>query len=454
MTLPTTHLAISSIIVWVSMGKKNRQLFKKKLWLFTLLTLFALLPDLDTLFYIHRTYLHSIVWPLFIILGVFGWLSFEKLVRKKVIGKKANLIWRSIIIACIFLILHSILDLNPGPVLLFYPFDNRLYRWNVSMVWDLDTVYFLKELKFNWSSMSFTEGIDNSFFNLTPQQKIDYFGTQYIELFISEFPIHFLSFLTWTILFPVTSVVLLLRKRQKPENFFKKLLKFKNPMIVGGLILLTFGLTLGPGFGLNRLENREQNQWLNFSQNEIFYGITQNFELDKNDTLSMTGLFAGNNSACEITAIIANEEQFTNVDESLTEVFSLYNNTSSYNYTWLISSYRNITQNFIANSLVHYSLTQNYTTGINYTLTNKMTLYAIALLVDWNTTIDFEVDAKIVNTLHIKRVVEFSFGILFTSLGLIVAVIPIIDIIAKMKDAKEISINTTEKSESNCEISE
>ena len=69
---------------------------------------------------------------------------------KKVIGEKADLIWRSIIIVCIFLILHSILDLNPGPVLLFYPFDTRMYRWNVSMVWDLDTFYFLKELKFSF----------------------------------------------------------------------------------------------------------------------------------------------------------------------------------------------------------------------------------------------------------------------------------------------------------------
>ncbi|MCE7746128.1 MAG: hypothetical protein GPJ52_13435 [Candidatus Heimdallarchaeota archaeon] len=168
----------------------------------------------------------------------------------------------------------------------------------------------------------------------------------------------------------------------------------------------------------------------------------------------MTGLFAGNNSVCEITAVIANEEQFTNVDESLTEVFSLYNNTSSYNYTWLISSYRNITQNFIANSLVHYSLTQNQTTGINYTLTDKMTLYAVALIVDWNTSIDFEVDTKIVNTLHIKRVLEFSFGMVFTTIGLIIAVIPIIDIIAKMRDEKEKIIEESVKIEEKQKISE
>ncbi|NHJ33461.1 MAG: metal-dependent hydrolase [Asgard group archaeon] len=436
MTLPTTHIAVESIIVWVLMGKKNRQIFKKRLWLFTLLTLFAYLPDLDTLFYIHRTYFHSIVWPLFIILGVFGWLSFEKLIRKKVIGEKADLIWRSIIIVCIFLILHSFLDLNPGPVLLFYPFDTRLYKWNVSMVWDLDTFYFLKELKFEWISLSFNEGLDNSIFNLTPQQKIDYFGAQFIELFIGEFPIHFFSLLTWTILFPVTSVVLLLRKRPKPDSFFKKLLKFRNPMIVGGIILLTFGLTLGPGFRLNRTENREYSQRFSYSQNEVFYGTYRNFELDKKDALDMNGLFAGNNSACEIVAVIANETQFTTADESLTEIFELYNESTSYNYTWLVSSYRNITDDFIDNSLIHYSLTQNYTTGINYTLPSRMTLYAVTMLVDWNESIAFEVETKIFNTLHIKRVVEFSFGMIFTAIGLIVAAIPIIDTIAKTREGE------------------
>jgi hypothetical protein len=455
MTLPTTHIALAAIIVWVLMGKKNRQIFKKRLWLFTLLTLFSFLPDVDTLFYIHRTYMHSIVWPLFIILGVFGWLSFEKLIRKKVIGEKANLIWRSIIIICAFLILHSIMDLNPGPVLLFYPFDTRLYRWNVSMVWDLDTFYFLKELKFNWSSVSFAEGIDNSIFNMTPQQKISYFGAQYLELFIGEFPIHFLSLLTWTILFPVTSVFLLLRKRPKPENFFKKLRKLRNPMIVGGLILLTFGLTLGPGFRLNRTENRENSQLLSFSPDETIYGTYQNFELDKNDALNMNGIFVGNNSACEITAMIAGEEQFQDFDDSITEIFDLYvNNNSGYNYSWLISSYQNLTQDFVANSLVHYSITQNFTTGINYTLTNKTTLYAVTLLVDWNTSIDFVVDTKTISTLHIKRVLEFSFGMVFTTLGLIAAVIPFIDIIAKMNEAKENSIDTTESNESNQEIHE
>ncbi len=454
MTLPTTHIAFESIFVWMLMGKKNRKVFKKKLWLFTLLTLFAFFPDLDTLFYIHRTYLHSIVWPLFIILGVFGWLSFEKLVRKKTIGEKADLIWRSIIIVCIFLILHSILDLNPGPVLLFYPFDNRMYRWNVSMVWDLDTIYFLKELKFEWTSVSFIEGLNNSLFNMTPQERIIYFGAQYLELFITEFPIHFLSLLIWTIFFPVTSVVLLLRNKPKTENFFKKLHKFKNPMLVGGIILLSFGLTLGPAFKLNRTETREYDEWLGFSPDEIVFGTYQDFELDKNDALSMNALFAGNNSACEITALITNEEQFLNFDTSINEAWELYTNNSGYNYTWLISSYRNFTEDFVTESLVHYSITQNQTTGINYTLTNRMTLYAVALLVNWNSTIDFEVDTKITNTLHIKRVLEFSFGMVFSAIGVIITTIPIIELIADKRERSAGIKKEQEKNTSTKEIKE
>ena len=85
MTLVTTHVGLESIFVWVMMGKKNRKIFGEKLWLFTLLTLFAFFPDLDYLFYIHRTYLHSIIWPIAIILGVLGWLSFKKLIKKETV---------------------------------------------------------------------------------------------------------------------------------------------------------------------------------------------------------------------------------------------------------------------------------------------------------------------------------------------------------------------------------
>ena len=269
---------------------------------------------------------------------------------------------------------------------------------------------------------------------MTPQERINYFGTQYLELFITEFPIHFLSLLVWTIFFPVTSIVLLLRKKPKSENFIKKLRKLKNPMLVGGLILLSFGLTLGPGFKLNRTETREYDEWLGFSQDEIIFGTYQNFELDKNDALNMNALFAGNNSACEITALITNEEQFLDFETSVDEALTLYNNNSGYNYTWLISSYRNFTEDFITESLVHYSITQNQTVGINYTLTDRMTLFAVALLVDWNSTIDFEVATKITNILHIKRVLEFSFGMVFATIGVIIAAIPIIELIADKRE--------------------
>ncbi len=438
MTLTTTHIGLESIFVWVMMGKKNRKIFREKLWLFTLLTLFAFFPDLDYIFYIHRTYLHSIIWPIAIILGVLGWLSFKKLIKKETVGVRADLICRSIIIASVFLILHSFLDLNPGPVLLFYPFDNRLYEWNVSMVWDLDSIFIFKELKFNWTSLSFNEGIEHSLFNLTPQQRIDYFGAEFVELFIRDFPIHLLVVLGWFIVFPVMSLIQLVRRYDKPQNFFKTLKKFKNPLLASGIILLTLGLTLGPGFGLNRIEDRVYTRDLSFSEETANFGFYQKYELDKNDALNFNAIFAGNNSACEIAAVLATEEQFTNVDESLSDLFEQYNNKTIYDYNWLVSNYKVIVETFIMiNSLDYYFITQNTTEGITYTLDEKMTIYAVITLFDWDSSVDFNIETQTVSTLHIKRTLEFSFGLSFAVIGAVAFVFPIVDTTLKLKKKKE-----------------
>ncbi|HUT80884.1 MAG TPA: metal-dependent hydrolase [Candidatus Bathyarchaeia archaeon] len=439
MTLLTTHIAIESLVVWFTMGKKNREIFKERIGLFAFLTLFAAFPDIDALLYIHRTYLHSIVWPTFIILGVLGYLSYIKLIKKSAVGDKADLICRGIIIASVFLILHSIFDLNPGPVLLFYPFDNRLYYWEVSMIWDLDSLFYLKELKFNWSSISFTEGLNHSLFNMTPSERIDYFGSQYIELFIGDFPIHFLPLLAWFIFFPGTAIMNWLRKHQKPLSFFNKIGKFKKPILGISVILLSLGLIVGPGFRLNRTESRESTSWLTFNDNDATFGTYQNFELDKNDALTFQGIFAGNSSNCEIAAIMTDEEHFNTISQNLTDTFELYNNGTNPSYNGLVNIYRNAVLSLIDSSLDYYLISQNTTDGITFTLNQKMTLYNVLLILDWNASSDFIVQTRIVSTLHIKRVVEFSFGIALASIGVSFLTLTIISTLnlSKKEDEEE-----------------
>ncbi|MBN1330538.1 MAG: metal-dependent hydrolase [Candidatus Heimdallarchaeota archaeon] len=419
MTLITTHIAIESLVVWFTMGKRNRTIFRERIGLFAFLSLFAALPDIDALLYIHRTYLHSIVWSTFIIIGVLSYLSYVKLIKKSIVKEKADLICRGIIIACVFLILHSVFDLNPGPVLLFYPFDDRLYSWNVSMIWDLDSFFYIKELKFDWSSISLNEGLDRSIFNMTPSERIDYFGSQYIELFIGEFPIHLLPALAWIIFFPGTALLVWLKKRPKPLSFINKIANFKKPILGLSLIFLSLGLIVGPGFRLNRTETRESTQWLSFKENDSIFGSYQKFELDKKDTLTLQGIFAGNNSNCEIVAIMTDKEHFLAIDKNLTESFDLYNNGTNPSYSWLVNSYRNTVISLIDSSLNYYLLSQNVSEGINFTLNQKMVIYNVVLILDWNATIDFIVQTQVVSTLQIRRVVEFTCGMILASIGMV-----------------------------------
>lgn len=440
MTLITTHVALESLVVWTLMGKKNREVYKERLGVFTLLTLFAALPDLDTFFFIHRTYFHSIIWPSFVILGVLSYLAYMKINHMKELGEKANIITRSIIIACMFLILHSILDLNPGPVLLFYPFDNRLYRLNASMVWDLDSIFYIKSLKFSWSSISFSEGINNSIFNLRPSERVNLFGTEFIEVFIGDFPIHFLSMLAWVVFFPGMAIVSWLQKRQKPQKFFHKLKKYKNPLLGISVLLLTIGLVMGPGLGLNRTESRENIAKLTFSDEEAYFGVAQSFELDKNDKLTLQGIFAGNTSNSILISFIADQEKYEELSSNLTNLFETYNNNTGYSYSWLVSNYQIILFSFIDDANTHMILSkENQTEEMTYTYNQSKIVYSMILLLDWNTTSDFSTEIKMTNLLLIKRPLEFGFGITFASLGLasLITLIVINTIVYKKEDKKE-----------------
>lgn len=443
MTLITTHIALESLIVWTLMGKKNREVFKEKLGVFTLLTLFAALPDLDTFFFIHRTYFHSIIWSSFVILGALSYLGYMKVIQKKELGEKADLITRGIIIACVFLILHSILDLNPGPVLLFYPFDNRLYRFNASMVWDLDSIFYIRSLKFNWTSISFEEGIRNSIFNLRPSERVNLFGTEFIEVFIGDFPIHFLSMLAWIVFFPGMFIVSWLQKRQKPQKFFHQLKKYKNPLLGISVLLLTIGLVMGPGLGLNRVETREQTAELTFAGDEAYFGVAQSFELDKNDKLTLQGIFAGNTSNSLLISFIADQEQYEELSTNLTNLFETYNNETSYTYSWLVNNYQIIIWSFIDDANAYMILSkENHTEEISYTFNQSKVVYSMILLLDWNLTSDFSTSIKMTNLMQIKRPIEFGFGITFASLGLVslITLIAINTIVYRSSEKNEIKM--------------
>ncbi|MBD3192085.1 MAG: hypothetical protein GF308_15670 [Candidatus Heimdallarchaeota archaeon] len=426
MTWVPTHITLETLLVWAGMGDKNREFFRERRGLFTLLTFTAILPDLDAFIYIHRTYFHSFVWPFALIIITLLWQAYVRFIRRKPFNEKEKTISRCLIVGSVFIILHIILDLNPGPVLIFYPFDTRMYSWNVSMVWDLDAWYLLHRIHFNWSSVSLTEGISQYFLNLTPLERLEYFGTEYIEIFINDFPIHLLAFFGWFLFLPGPLLLAAIRKHKKSDNFFKNFQKLHNPLLILGLLLLSFGLVLGPTFKLERVEQRTTTNWLDFSSEGGTYGFTQSYDLDRKDAIRTTSYFIENNSNCEIFMTISKSQQVVSLQNSLTSLFEQYENqTNGYTYDWLVLNYQTIVQDFLTKVPLASPLSYNFSQELSFTLKESESLYVTIILADWNTSINkFQAKLQTTTYLEIKRQFEFYFGLSLTIMGALLVVIP------------------------------
>lgn len=98
------HFTIPFIILVPIIGTKRALIF----------SLLALTPDIDALFYIHRSITHSI--PFLITLTLPPMLVFYKL---------GGNLWKEILILTLAILIHPILDLFQGYTPLFYPLINE-----------------------------------------------------------------------------------------------------------------------------------------------------------------------------------------------------------------------------------------------------------------------------------------------------------------------------------------
>lgn len=441
MTWVPTHITFEALLVWAGMGNNNREFFRERRGLFTLLTLTAALPDLDAFIYIHRTYFHSFVWPFFVILITLLWEVYVKFIRKKPFQDKHQTVSRCLIIASVFVILHIILDLNPGPVLLFYPLDNRMYSWNVNMVWDLDAWYLLHKISFNWTSVSLKEGLNQYFLNLTPLERIEYFGTEFIEIFINDFPIHLLAFFGWFLFFPCPLLVTALKKHKKSGAFLKTLKKFQNPILFIGFLLLLFGLILGPSFNLQRVEERTATNWLDFSEEGGTYGFIQGYDLDRKDAIRIKSFFIENNSNCQIFMAIAQTQQVTSLQDSLNSLFEQYENKSNnYSYSWLVMNYQTIIQDFLTEAQQSSPLTYNSSQELTVIFEKAETLYLAVLLTEWGESLTFRVKVETTVYLEIQRQFEFYFGLSLIIGGFLLIGVPTSIFLYKFRNEHKLSM--------------
>ena len=185
MTWSTSHLAISSLILYFFTGKKVRKELKEKPILFFVLSLGGIIPDLDLFLPVHRTWSHSFLFPLFIMFIVLVLQRYTDLNETRL---------RHIKLFAFMWLTHIFLDITYGPLPLFYPLDNRYYDVSMGLVFDLTgNSLFSITIAGLFIATRISDpiaGVQVFFINWTAEERTAYFGADTLNFPISNFFLH------------------------------------------------------------------------------------------------------------------------------------------------------------------------------------------------------------------------------------------------------------------------
>lgn len=210
MTWSTTHLGISTLLLYTFSPKSLKEEFKSNPRLFFFISLGAIAPDFDLIiqtmvlslpdFFIfnplqeffrgtHRVWSHTVFLPLLIML-LAGPLS-------KLKPSKINL-QRNVRLFGFMWLTHLLFDLTFGPLALFYPLDTRFYNVFFGITVGLEGNSFIPlTLNGFYSDVQFIgqeTGSSSFFVNWTPEQRITFFNSDVTKINILNFWLHVMIF--------------------------------------------------------------------------------------------------------------------------------------------------------------------------------------------------------------------------------------------------------------------
>ncbi|MHA2502470.1 MAG: metal-dependent hydrolase, partial [Candidatus Kariarchaeaceae archaeon] len=232
LTYSTSHLAISVLAVYFILPKKTRSYLKENPKMLFLTSLGAIFPDLDLFTSGHRAYLHSFYYPIILAL-----IAPE-------IGKRVKFQNFAIHLRLfsVFWFTHMIFDMTFGPIALFFPLDTRFYDISAGII----------------------------FVNWTPEDRVQYFGAEFIKWSISDFFLHS-ALILWYVLYVISPLVRE-KKWRKPVSkisdfgFHIRMIRWQTPIL---LFILTTSIFLGgPIHG---------NSWEEQSSFRVEIGVASDF---------------------------------------------------------------------------------------------------------------------------------------------------------------------------------
>ncbi len=226
-----------------------------------LTSLGAIFPDLDLFTSGHRAYLHSFYYPIILAL-----IAPE-------IGKRVKFQNFAIHLRLfsVFWFTHMIFDMTFGPIALFFPLDTRFYDISAGIIFDLRTAQITpRGLFIGVDFVDQRTGINTFFVNWTPEDRVQYFGAEFIKWSISDFFLHS-ALILWYVLYVISPLVRE-KKWRKPVSkisdfgFHIRMMRWQTPIL---LFILTTSIFLGgPIHG---------NSWEEQSSFRVEIGVASDF---------------------------------------------------------------------------------------------------------------------------------------------------------------------------------
>lgn len=223
MTWSSTHLGISTLVLYTFSSKSVREDLKANPRLFFFISLGAIAPDFDLILQTivqnlpdvfifdslreffsgsHRVWSHTFFAPLLLMLLA------TQIARLK---KSENNWERNIRLFAFMWLTHLFFDLTFGPLALFYPLDDRFYDVFLGIEVGLQGNYVIPlTLDGFYSDVRFIgqdTGSSSFFVNWTPEQRISYFSSETTRINVKNFWLHAVIFLYYTYIVLIPFVI-------------------------------------------------------------------------------------------------------------------------------------------------------------------------------------------------------------------------------------------------------
>ncbi len=411
MTYTTTHLGVSTLLLYSLIPRTRKKYLRENPKIFFLLSLGSIFPDLDLFIGGHRYASHSILTPILFTLIV-------SLIRFKNTDTRFNLqffgmMWFT----------HMIFDLTFGPMALFWPIDNRFYDANMGVAFNLEGNAFLpitiKGLFIQLIASDPSTGSTVYFVNWSAEERIAYFGSNILLWPIENFNTQAVIFL-WYIYFVVKPMIsYLIKNKMKdrdigPEN---KLVLVKSRILniynsrndwftISLLItLIVLSIFAGPRYGKTWIDTEDGEEAL-WSLSETHNVITlKTYQVPSYSNFTLNASIPSSEVAFDIFVV---EIEIDRAETIISDVNTINNKLKDGNITQL--EFFNQYTVYIADKISDtQEVNENSSAQWSFSADNNITL--LIGLYSWDFDASFIKRVKLQAEWEIERLSQFYAGI-------------------------------------------